>query len=154
MYDAEGNWNKWWTEQDMKEFETRAQKLIDEYKAFEVLPGLPVDGEMTLTENLADLGGVIIAYDALERALSRDPSKRKMIDGFTPEQRFFISFAQLKKTNIREAAARSQVTDDAHASGRIRAVGPLMNYQEFFDAFNIKPGDPMWRAPELRAHIW
>jgi len=113
-----------------------------------------VNGRLTLGENLADLGGISIAYDALERLLAREPSKRKSIDGFTPEQRFFISFAQVWRTNIREAEAHRLVTVDPHSPGRFRAVGPLVNYQQFFDAFNIKPGDPMWRAPELRAHIW
>jgi putative endopeptidase len=153
-YDAEGNLNEWWTREDAKEFEARTQKVVDEYNAFEALPGVHVNGRLTLGENLADLGGVSIAYDALERALARDPSRRKMIDGFTPEQRFFISFAQIWRTNIREAEARRLATVDPHSPGRFRAVGPLVNCQQFFDAFNIKPGDPMWRAPELRAHIW
>ena len=94
-YDADGNLNGWWTDADAKEFEARAQKVVDEYDAFEPLPGLHVNGKLTLGENLADLGGVNIAYDALERALAKDPSKRKNIDGFTPEQRFFVSFAQI-----------------------------------------------------------
>jgi putative endopeptidase len=153
-YDAEGNLQEWWTTEDAQEFDARAQKVVDEYNAFEPLPGLHVNGKLTLGENLADLGGVSIAYDALERALARDPSKRKVIDGFTPEQRFFISFAQVWRTNIRDAEARRLVTVDPHSPGRFRAVGPLVNYQQFFDAFHIKPGDPMWRAPELRAHIW
>jgi putative endopeptidase len=153
-YDAEGNLNEWWTKEDSKEFDARAQKVVDEYNAFEPLPGVHVNGKLTLGENLADLGGVSIAYDAMERELARDPSKRKEIDGFTPEQRFFISFAQIWRTNIRDAEARRLVTVDPHSPGRFRAVGPLENYQQFFDAFHIKPGDPMWRAPELRAHIW
>jgi putative endopeptidase len=153
-YDAEGNLNEWWTKEDAQEFEARAQKVVDEYNAFETLPGVHVNGKLTLGENLADLGGVSIAYDALERDLTRDPSKRKSIDGFTPEQRFFISFSQVWRTNIRDAEARRLVTVDPHSPGRFRAVGPLVNYQQFFDAFHIKAGDPMWRAPELRAHIW
>jgi len=153
-YDAEGNLNEWWTKEDAKEFDARAQKVVDEYNAFETLPGVHVNGRLTLGENLADLGGINIAFDALERELARDPSKRKMIDGFTPEQRFFISFAQVWRTTIRDAEARRLVTVDPHSPGRFRAVGPLENFQPFFDAFNIKPGDPMWRAPELRAHIW
>jgi putative endopeptidase len=153
-YDADGNLNEWWTPEDSKEFDARAQKVVDEYNAFEALPGVHVNGKLTLGENLADLGGVSIAYDALERTLAKDASKRKSIDGFTPEQRFFISFAQVWRTNIREAEARRRITVDPHSPGRFRAVGPLVNYQEYFDAFNIKPGDPMWRAPELRAHTW
>jgi putative endopeptidase len=153
-YDADGNLNDWWTKDDAKEFDARAQKVIDEYDAFETLPGVHVNGKLTLGENLADLGGVNIAYDALERKLARDSSERKTIDGFTPEQRFFISFAQVWRTNIRDAEAKRLVTVDPHSPGRFRAVGPLVNCPEFFDAFNIKSGDPMWRAPELRAHIW
>jgi putative endopeptidase len=153
-YDAEGNLNEWWSQQDAQEFEARAQKVVDEYNAFEPLAGLHVNGKLTLGENLADLGGVSIAYDALERALAKDPSKRKLIDGFSPEQRFFISFAQIWRTTIREAEARRLVTVDPHSPGRFRAVGPLVNFPEFFEAFEIKTGDPMWRAPGLRAHIW
>jgi putative endopeptidase len=153
-YDADGNLNEWWSKADSDEFDARALKVVNEYDAFEALPGLHVNGKLTLGENLADLGGVSIAYDALERALAKDPSKRKTIDGFTPEQRFFISFSQVWRTNIREAEARRLVTVDPHSPGRFRSVGPLVNYQQFFDAFNIKSGDPMWRAPELRAHIW
>jgi putative endopeptidase len=77
-----------------------------------------------------------------------------MINGLTPEQRFFISFAQVWRTNVREAEARRLVLTDPHSPGRFRAVGPLVNYKEFYDAFGIKPGDPMWRAPELRARLW
>lgn len=153
-YDADGNLNGWWTDADAKEFEARAQKVVDEYDAFEPLPGVHVNGKLTLGENLADLGGVTIAYDALQRALAKDPSQRKTIDGFTPEQRFFISFAQIWRTNIREAEARRLVTVDPHSPGQFRSVGPLMNVQTFYDAFAIKSGDPMWRAPELRAKIW
>jgi putative endopeptidase len=153
-FDADGNLNEWWSKEDAKEFDARAQKVVEEYNAFEALPGVHVNGRLTLGENLADLGGVSIAYDALERALARDPSKRVVIDRFTPEQRFFISFAQVWRTNIRDAEARRLVTVDPHSPGRFRAFGPLLNYQQFFDAFNIKQGDPMWRAPELRAHVW
>jgi putative endopeptidase len=153
-YDADGNLHGWWTDADAKEFEARAQKVVDEYDAFEPLPGVHVNGKLTLGENLADLGGVTIAYDALERVLAKDPSRRKDIDGFTPEQRFFISFAQVWRTNIRDAEARRLVTVDPHSPGQFRSIGPLVNVQAFYDAFGIKPGDPMWRAPELRAKIW
>ncbi len=153
-YDADGNLSEWWTEKDSQEFDARAEKVVNEYDAFEALPGVHVNGKLTLGENLADLGGVSIAYDALERMLAKDPSKRKDIDGFTPEQRFFISFSQVWRTNVRDAEAKRLVTVDPHSPGRFRAVGPLVNYQQFFDAFNIKPGDPMWRDPELRAHVW
>ena len=153
-FDADGNLNSWWSDKDGKEFEARAQKVVNEYNAFEALPGLHVNGKLTLGENLADLGGISIAYDALERTLAKDPSKRKNIDGFTPEQRFFISFSQVWRTNIREAETKRLITVDPHSPGKFRAFGPLVNFQEFFDAFDIKEGSPMWRAPELRAKIW
>lgn len=153
-YDADGNLNDWWTEADAKAFDARAQLVVNEYNAFEALPGLPVNGQLTLGENLADLGGVHIAYEALQRALAKDPSKRRTIDGFTPEQRFFISFAQIWRTNVRDAEAQRLVTVDPHSPGQFRAYGPLLNVQEFYDAFDIKPGRPMWRPMEQRAEIW
>ena len=153
-YDADGNLNDWWTDADSKAFDARAQHVVDEYNAFEALPGLHVNGKLTLGENLADLGGVNIAYEALERVLAKDPSKRKRIDGFTPEQRFFISFAQIWRTNIRDADAQRLITVDPHSPGQFRAFGPLLNVQAFYDAFNIPPGSPMWRPPEQRAIIW
>jgi putative endopeptidase len=153
-FDADGNLNDWWTADDSKAFESRAQLVVDEYNNFEVLPGLHVNGKLTLGENLADLGGVHIAYEALERALAKDPSKRKLIDGFTPEQRFFISFAQIWRTNVRDAEAQRLVTVDPHSPGQFRAYGPLLNVQEFYDAFGIQPGSPIWLPPERRAVIW
>jgi len=153
-YDADGNLNGWWTPDDARQFGERTQKIVNEYNAFEVLPGPHVNGKLTLGENIADLGGISIAHDALERVLAQNPGERKLIDGFTPEQRFFLSFAQVWRINIREAEARRLATVDPHSPGEFRAYGPLMNYQFFFDAFNIPPGTPMWRAPELRALIW
>jgi putative endopeptidase len=153
-YDADGNLNEWWTEADAKAFEERAQKVVDQYNAYEPLPGLHVNGRLTLGENIADLGGTTIAYEALQRALAQDPSKRKKIDGFTPEQRFFLSLSQIWRINARDAEVRRLITVDPHSPGQFRAIGPHVNLQEFYDAFDIKPGAPMWRKPELRAKIW
>ncbi len=153
-FDADGNLNEWWTEKDSKEFDARAQKVIDQYSAYEAMPGLHVNGKLTLGENIADLGGTSIAYEALERALAKDPSKRKVIDGFTPEQRFFLSLAQLWRTQFREAELQRRITVDPHSPGQFRAIGPHVNLAEFYQAFGIKEGAPMWRAPELRAKIW
>jgi predicted metalloendopeptidase len=154
QHDADGNLNNWWAEADAKAFEGRAQKLVDQYGSYEALPGLKVNGRLTLGENIADLGGTSIAYEALERALAKDPSQRHNIDGITPEQRFFLSFAQILRTNWREAELRRHITIDPHSPGQFRAIGPLVNLPAFYDAFNIKEGAPMWRAPELRAKIW
>jgi putative endopeptidase len=153
-FDGDGNLNDWWTEEDAKAFDARAQKLVEEYNGFEALPGLHVNGQLTLGENLADLGGVSIAYEALQRALAKDPAKKKSIDGFTPEQRFFLAFAQVWRINIREAEAKRLITVDPHSPGKFRANGTVMNLPEFLDAFGIEPGTPMWREPELRAKVW
>jgi putative endopeptidase len=153
-FDAEGNLNDWWTEADAKAFEARAQLVVEEYNAFEVLPGLHVNGKLTLGENLADLGGVNIAYEALQRALTKDPARRQNIGGFTPEQRFFISFAQIWRTNVRDAEAQRLITVDPHSPGRFRSFGPLLNVPVFYDAFGIQAGSLMWRPPEQRATIW
>ncbi len=153
-YDADGNLNEWWTEEDAQAFEARAKKVVDQYNGYEALPGLHVNGELTLGENIADLGGTSIAYEALQRALTRDPSKRKSIDGLKPEQRFFISLAQLWRVNWREAELRRRITVDPHSPAQFRAIGPHVNMQEFFDAFEIGSGAPLWRASEARANIW
>ena len=153
-YDADGNLNDWWTDADAKDFEGRAQKVVEQYNAYEALPGLHVNGKLTLGENIADLGGCSIAYEALQRALAKDPAKRKKIDGFTPEQRFYLSFSQVWRINCREAEIRRLITVDPHSPGQFRGIGPHVNVQEFYDAFGIKAGAPMWRPPELRAKIW
>lgn len=153
-FDADGNLNDWWTDADAKAFDTRAQLVVNEYNHFEALPGQFVNGKLTLGENLADLGGICIAYEALERDLAQHPEKRRLIDGFTPEQRFFISFAQVWRTNIRAAEAERLLTVDPHSPGRFRSYGPLLNVQAFYDAFHIPPGSPMWLPPDQRAHVW
>jgi len=154
QYDADGNLNDWWTEQDAKEFEARAQKIVDQYGSYEALPGLKVNGKLTLGENIADLGGTSIAFEALQRALAKDPARRKTLDGFTPEQRFFLSLAQLWRVNWREAELRRRIVTDPHSPAQFRAIGPHVNLTEFYNAFGIQAGAPMWRAPELRAKIW
>jgi putative endopeptidase len=153
-YDANGNLNDWWSPEDAAAFDARAQKLVDQYNSYEALPGLHVNGKLTLGENIADLGGVSIAYEAMERDLAKNPEKRKKIDGFTPEQRFFISHAQISRVNCREAELRRGITTDPHSPPQFRGVGPEANRQEFYDAFGIKEGAPMWRPPALRAIIW
>jgi len=154
QYDADGNLKDWWTENDAREFEARAQKLVEQYNGYEPLPGQKVNGRLTLGENIADLGGTSIAFEALQRALSREPSKRKKMDGFTPEQRFFLSLAQLWRVNWREAELRRRLTVDPHAPAQYRGIGPHVNLQQFYNAFDIKPGDPVWRPAEQRANIW
>ena len=153
-FDADGNLNDWWTAADAAAFDARAQLVVDEYNNFEALPGMRLNGKLTLGENLADIGGVRIAYEALQRALAKDPAQRKKLEGFTPEQRFFISYAQVWRINIRDAEAQRLLTIDPHSPGRFRAFGPLLHVQNFYDAFGIPPGSAMWLAPEKRAQIW
>jgi putative endopeptidase len=153
-FDANGNLNDWWTEADARAFDERARKVVAQYDAYEVLPGLKVNGQLTLGENIADLGGASIAYEALQRALAKDAAKRKKIDDLTPEQRFFLSLSQIWRINCREPEIRRRITVDPHSPGQFRGVGPHVNLAEFFEAFAIKEGAPLWRPPEARAKIW
>ena len=154
QYDSDGNLRDWWTAADATEFKRRAQLVIDQYAAYEALPGLKVNGQLTLGENLADLGGTSIAFEALQRALAKDPARRKVIDGFTPEQRFFLSLSQLWRVNWREAELRRRIVVDPHSPGQFRGIGPHVNQPEFFQAFGIGPSDKLWRPVEARAKIW
>jgi putative endopeptidase len=153
-FDADGNLNDWWSEADAKAFDDRAQLVVEQYNGFEALPGLHVNGKLTLGENLADLGGVNISYEAFQRALTKNPAARQNLDGFTPEQRFYLSFAQIWRTNIRPAEQQRLITVDPHSPGRFRAYGPLLHVAEFYQAFDIKEGSPLWLVPEKRAVIW
>jgi putative endopeptidase len=152
-YDADGNLKDWWTVEDAAKFRERTLRLVSQFNSYQALPGLAVNGQLALGENIADLGGVSIAFEALQRSLRGKPAPAK-IDGFTWEQRFFISYAQQWRTAYREDALRLQVARGPHAPGNFRATGPLVNLPEFFAAFDIKESDPMWRKPEERAKIW
>ena len=154
QYDADGNLKDWWAEADAKEFTKRAERVVEQFNKYEPLPGMHVNGKLTLGENIADLGSLSIAYEALERALAKDPSKRKMIDGFTPEQRFFLSAAQVWKWNAREAMLKQSLTTNPHSPAPYRVLGPLSNMPEFYEAFQIKTNAAMYRAPGDRAKIW
>jgi putative endopeptidase len=150
--DADGNLTDWWSKEDDQRFRERAKKLVEQFNGYQALPGLAINGQLSLGENIADLGGTSIAFEALQRSL--EGKKVELIDGLTQEQRFFISWAQQWRTLYREDAMRMQVARGPHAPGNFRAYGPLVNQQEFFDAFGIREGDPMWRKPEERCKIW
>jgi putative endopeptidase len=152
QYDAKGNLVDWWTAADAKNYTERAKVVEDQYSAYTVLDSLHVNGKLTLGENLADVVGVSVAYDALEKALA-GKSKAK-IDGFTPEQRFFLAYAQARRGNSRDEALRLQIATDPHSPGRFRVNGPLANMPEFATAFGCKEGDPMVRTASMRARIW
>jgi putative endopeptidase len=124
----------------------------DQYNAYTVLDSVHVNGKLTLGENLADVVGVSLGYDALEKALAGKP--RTMIDGFTPEQRFFLAYAQARRANMLPQQALLQIRTDPHSPGRYRVNGPLSNMPEFAKAFGCKEGDPMVRPDNMRAKIW
>lgn len=153
-FDGHGNLADWWQVADEEAFKARAQHLVEQYGQYEALPGKYVNGRLSLGENIADLGGVSVAYEALQRSLAGKP-RPEPIDGFTPEQRFFLSWAQLwGRTLFRPEALERQLVTGPHAPGNFRALGPLVNLPEFFETWGIREGDPMWRAPEQRAKIW
>jgi putative endopeptidase len=153
-YDANGNLRDWWTAADAREFGRRAKKVVAEYDRFEPLPGVHIKGALTLGENIADLGGASIAFEALQRRLAKNPRRRRPIEGLTPEQRFFISYAQIWREVTREKDARLLLTVDEHSPGRFRVIGAVLNMPPFFEAFGIRPGTPMWMPEAHRVHIW
>jgi putative endopeptidase len=152
-YDAEGNLVNWWTSEELKKFKALGAALADQYSALEPLPGVHVDGKFTLGENIGDLGGTNAAFDALQLHL-KESGTPGLIDGFTPEQRFFISWATIWREKIRNEALKTQVKTDPHSPGQYRGYVPLLNLDSFFLAFNIKAGDGMYVAPDKRIKIW
>jgi len=152
QYDAQGNLKNWWSADDLAKFKERTTMVSNQYGAYTVLDSVRVNGELTLGENIADLGGLSVAYAALQKAMAGKP--RTPIDGFTPEQRFFLAWAQIWRQNITEQAQRQRIITDSHAPGRWRTNGPLSNMPEFAQAFGCKDGDPMVRGAAARASIW
>ncbi|MGL5032994.1 MAG: M13 family metallopeptidase [Microcystaceae cyanobacterium] len=153
LFDGDGNRKDWWTKEDTEKFSQRANQLVKQYNQYEVLPGLFVNGQLSLGENIADLGGITIASSALKRSLSAEQRSNK-IDGFTPEQRCFIAWGQLWKSKDRPEILRQLVQTNAHTPSEFRVTGPLINVREFFPTFDIKKGDPLWRDPADQVTIW
>jgi putative endopeptidase len=152
-YDADGNLKDWWTADDQKQFAALTGALADQYSALQPLPGTFVDGKFTLGENIGDLGGINAAYDGLQIYLKANGTPG-LIDGYTAEQRFFISWATVWRTKMRDEAIKNQVKTDPHSPGMYRAYVPLQNVDAFYKAFDIKPGDGMYIAAEKRVKIW
>ncbi len=152
-YNADGNLVDWWTKEDLTKFTALGGSLADQYSALEPLPGTHVDGKFTLGENIGDLGGVNAAYDGLKLFLKSNPNPG-LIDGYTPEQRFFISWATVWRGKIRDEALKNQVKTDPHSPAMYRAYVPLQNVDSFYQAFDIKEGDGMYITPEKRVKIW
>ena len=152
-FNAEGNFENWWTEEDFKKFNALVEKLARQYDKIEVLPGVFVNGTFTAGENIGDLGGVNAAYTALQMYFD-DHGKPGKIQGFTPEQRFFMSWATVWRGKSRPEALKKQIKTDPHAPAQVRGVQPLRNMEEFHRAFDIKKGDKMYLPPEERVKIW
>jgi len=152
-YNAEGNLINWWSDEDLKQFTTLGSALADQYSALEPIPGIFVDGKFTLGENIGDLGGVNAAYDGLQIYL-KEKGNPGLIDGYTPDQRFFISWATIWRSKMRDEAIKNQVKTDPHSPGMYRAYVPLQNVEAFYKAFNIQPNNGMYLTPDDRVKIW
>jgi putative endopeptidase len=153
QFDADGNLKNWWTTEDNKKFKERTQVLVKQFSSFTVLDSVNVNGELTLGENIGDLGGLTIAYAALEKSWAKK-GKPKAVDGFTPEQRFFLGWATGWRTKVRDEYLLNQIKTDPHSPAYFRVNGPLINMEAFVKAFNIKEGDKMFVAPANRVDIW
>lgn len=152
QFDASGNMKMWWNDSDLKNFKSKTEKIIEQFNNYTLLDSLHVNGNMTQGENIADLGGLTMAYRAYMRSLGG--TKSKMIDGLTGEQRFFVAWTQGWKAKVRDEETKRLLTVDYHSPAYLRAFAPLTNMKEFYEAFGIKPGDKMYRADDKRVEIW
>ena len=152
QYDKDGNLKDWWEEADAEKFKERAQVIIDFYNNIEVAPGVYGNGSLTQGENIADHGGLKVAFQAFKNATKDNPLPVK--DGFTPEQRFYIAFATVWGQNITEAEIRNRTKSDPHALGKWRVNGTMPQLDSWYEAFNITESDPMYIAPEKRVNVW
>jgi putative endopeptidase len=153
-YDANGNLKNWWTEQDRKAYQSRTDLMVRQFDGYKALPDQAINGKLTVGENIADLGGIKIAYAALAKALGTDPARAAAVDGRTPAQRFFLSWATIWRNNIREDALRVRLNTDSHSPGRYRVLGPLANLPEFATAFGCDGTCGMARPAADRPSIW
>ena len=154
LYDAKGNLNDWWKPEDAAAFEKEAQKLVEQASAYEVLPGLKLNGALSVGENMADVGGINFAYEALQDYLAEHPEENVSIDGLTPAQRCFISWTQFWAMKVTDQAIRSVFMSNAHPPGFYRATAALKHVDAFYEAFDISEGDKEWLPPERRVRAW
>lgn len=153
-FDGFGNMKNWWTKDDRARFEKKTEKLVSQYGSYEVLPGMCCNGKLTLGENIADLGGVCIAYEALMNRIKKEPKKQKTINGFTPEQQFFMAWAREWAGSIRKEEMRNRLITDPHSPLRLRTNAVLANIDEFYTAFKIGPKNKLYLDPKERVKIW
>lgn len=152
QYDKVGNVKNWWKEDDFKKFKAKTQQVIEQYNQFTVLDSLHVKGALTVGENTADIAGIAIAFDAFK--LTQQGQSGAKIDGFTPEQRFFISIARIWRVKTKDAFMRMYVNTNPHSPAQWRVNGPLMNFTPFYKAFNVQPGDKMYKPEKDRITVW
>jgi putative endopeptidase len=152
QYDKDGNLKDWWVKTDADQFKTRVQVMIDQYNKFTVLDTVHVNGSLTQGENLADIGGLAIAYQAFKN--TPEGKSDTKIDGFTPDQRFFLSFAQVWRIKTRDETMRTRIAADPHSPELYRVNGPVSNIEAWYKAFNIQPGDKMYRPENTRVKVW
>jgi putative endopeptidase len=151
QYDEKGNLNNWWTSEDLKKFKAKTKLIVSQYNKFTIL-GKNVNGDATQGENIADLGGVVMGYEAFQK--TEQYKKKKKINGQTPDQRYFLAYAYSWMVNRRDESKINQITTDVHAPEQFRVNGPLSNIPEFYKAFNVKKGDKMYQPDSLRVVIW
>jgi endothelin-converting enzyme/putative endopeptidase len=151
-FDGEGNLRDWWTQNDRSEFEARAKGLVEQYNGYEPVDGMKINGELTLGDNIGDLGGLSVAYDAYR--LSLGDREAPVIDGLTGDQRFFFGWAQSWRRLYRDAEIRKRLLTDPHSPSKYRVNGIVRNMDAFYQAFDIKPGDALYLPPEQRVEIW
>ena len=155
QFDAVGNNANWWADADAEAFKARTAKLVEQFNAYEPLPGKHINGQLTLGENIADLGGLAIAYDALQAALGKQPGETKQqIGGYGEDQRFFLGWARVWRTNMTDKSLEILLNTNPHSPGRYRAIGAPSNLTAFSQAFACKDGDPMVRSAEKQVKIW
>ncbi len=152
QYDENGNLNEWWTKEDREKFVAKTKLIVEQYNNYIVLDSLHVRGENTQGENIADLGGVVMGYEAFKK--TKQGQSKELFSGYTADQRFFLSYAYAWMVNRTDASLAKQIMSDVHAPAEFRINGPVSDVDEFYTAFGIKKGDAMWRDPEMRVKIW
>lgn len=152
QYDKDGTLRNWWTAEDLKNFKAKTAKLADQFDKYTVLDTIHVNGKLTLGENIGDLGGLNVAYEAFK--MTKQGQSNEKIDGFTPDQRFFLAWAQVWRINILPETAAQFIIIDPHSPGQYRTIGPLVNMDAWYKAFNVKEGDKLYIAPQDRIRIW